>query len=167
VSATPETLYDAIQAQLANYPTRRGAMLPALHLTQEAYGWLSPEALIACSDAIGFSPAYCQSVASFYDMFHLEPVGEHLIEVCTNISCGLKGAQQVVEAFESELGIAAGETTDEFTLRAVECLGGCGWATIVAIDNRHRLHVQAEDVPRIVAELRGVDVGEDGDVVDA
>ena len=77
-------------------------------------------------------------------MFHLEPVGEHLIEVCTNISCGLKGAQQVVEAFESELGIAAGETTDEFTLRAVECLGGCGWATIVAIDNRHRLHVQAE-----------------------
>ena len=62
-ATTPETLYDDIQAQLANYPTRRGAMLPALHLTQEAYGWLSPEALIACGDAIGFSPAYCQSVA--------------------------------------------------------------------------------------------------------
>ena len=78
-------------------------------------------------------------------MFHLEPVGEHLVEVCTNISCGLNGAQQVVEAFESELGIAAGETTrTAITLRAVECLGGCGWATIVAVDNRHRLHVQAE-----------------------
>ena len=67
----------------------------------------------------------------------------------------------MVEAFESELGIAAGETTDEFTLRTVECLGGCGWATIVAIDNRHRLHVQADDVPRIVAELRGVELEEE------
>ena len=90
-------------------------------------------------------------------MFRLEPVGERVIEVCTNISCGLKGAQQVVEAFESELGLKAGETTDEFTLRAVECLGGCGWATIVAVNNRHRLNVQAGDVPRIVAELRGVE----------
>jgi NADH:ubiquinone oxidoreductase subunit E len=124
------------------------------------------------ADALDLTPAYCLSIATFYDMFHLEPIGEHLIEVCTNISCGLKGAQQVVEAFESELGIAAGETTDDFTLRAVECLGGCGWATIVAVDNRHRLHVQADDVPRIVAELRGVDSAgveaqEDGDVVDA
>ena len=100
-------------------------------------------------------------------MFRLEPVGEHVIEVCTNISCGLNGAQQVVEAFESELGIRAGETTDRrrFTLRTVECLGGCGWATIVAVNNRHRLHVQAEDVPGIVAELRGAGgEGADGSV---
>jgi NADH:ubiquinone oxidoreductase subunit E len=90
-------------------------------------------------------------------MFRLEPVGETVIEVCTNISCGLNGAQQVVEAFESELGLKAGDTTDEFTLRTVECLGGCGWATIVAVNNRHRLRVQAGDVPRIVAELRGVE----------
>ena len=71
----------------------------------------------------------------------------------------------MVEAFESELGIAAGETNEDFTLRTVECLGGCGWATIVAIDNRHRLHVQAGDVPGIVAELRGVELkeGDDGD----
>ena len=92
-------------------------------------------------------------------MFRLEPVGEHVIEVCTNISCGLKGAQQVVEAFESELGVAAGETNDEFTLRTVECLGGCGWATIVAVNNRHRLHVQADDVP---CDRRGVARGRPG-----
>jgi NADH-quinone oxidoreductase subunit E len=82
-------------------------------------------------------------------------VGEQVIEVCTNVSCGLKGAQRVVEAFERELGLRAGETTDEFTLRTVECIGGCGWATVVAVDNRHRLHVSADDVPAIVAELRG------------
>ena len=95
MSATPETLYDAVQAEIAKYPTRRGAMLPALHLTQEAYGWLSPEALTACSDAIGFSPAYCQAVASFYDMFFLEPVGTHVIDVCTNLACALRGAGEV------------------------------------------------------------------------
>ena len=100
MSVTPETLYDAVQAEIAKYPTRRGAMLPALHLTQEAYGWLSPEALTACSDAIGFSPAYCQAVASFYDMFFLEPVGTHVIDVCTNLACALRGAGEVLEAFE-------------------------------------------------------------------
>ena len=156
MSTTPETLYDAIQAQLPNYPTRRGAMLPALHLTQEAYGWLSPEALIACSDAIGFSPAYCQSVASFYDMFFLEPVGTHVIDVCTNLACALCGAGEVVEAFEQELGVRVGATTDDgaITLRKAECLGGCSWAPVVAVDERYREHVTPADVPQIVADAR-------------
>jgi NADH-quinone oxidoreductase E subunit len=156
VSTTPETLYDAIQAQLPNYPTRRGAMLPALHLTQEAYGWLSPEALIACSDAIGFSPAYCQSVASFYDMFFLVPVGAHVIDVCTNLACALCGAGEVVEAFEQELGVRVGETTGDgaITLRKAECLGGCSWAPVVAVDERYRERVSPADVPQIVADAR-------------
>ena len=95
------------------------------------------------------TPAYCLSIASFYDMFRLEPVGRVQVEVCTNVSCAVNGAQAVVEAFESELGIHTGETTEDgaFTLRAVECLGGCGWATVVAVNNRHRLHVKAADVP--------------------
>ena len=77
-------------------------------------------------------------------MFHLEPVGKHLVEVCTNLSCALVGAQRVVEAFEEELGVAPGETTDdgEVTFRAVECLGGCGYATVVAVDHRYRQHVE-------------------------
>jgi NADH-quinone oxidoreductase subunit E len=156
VSTTPETLYDDIQAQLGNYPTRRGAVLPALHLTQEAYGWLSPEALVACSDAIGFSPAYCQSVASFYDMFFLEPVGAHVIDVCTNLACALCGAGEVVEAFEQELGLRVGETTEDgaITLRKAECLGGCSWAPVVAVDERYRERVSRADVPQIVSDAR-------------
>ena len=132
-------------------------MLPGLRLAQEEHGWLSPEALREVADALDVTPAYCKAVASFYDMFHLEPVGEHLVEVCTNISCALVGAQQVLEAFEQELGIKAGETTDDgaVTLRALECAGGCGWGTVVAIDHRYREPVKPEDVPAIVEEVRG------------
>ena len=105
------------------------------------------------------TPAYCHSIASFYDQLRLEPVGRTIVEVCTNVSCALAGAQQVVEAFERELGIGAGTTSTDgaFTLGTVECLGGCGWATVVAIDNRHRLRVKAEDVPEIVEELKSGD----------
>jgi len=149
-------LADQIEEVAAQYPDRRSAVLPALRLAQERDGWLSPEALAEVGDALDCTPAYCLSVASFYDMFHLEPVGKHLVEVCTNVSCALSGAQQVLEAFESELGCRAGETTEdgEVTLRTIECLGGCGWATIVALDHRYRLHVSADGVPAIVEELR-------------
>ena len=140
------------------YPESRSAILPALRIAQERHGgWLPPEALEEVGEALGLSPADCQAVASFYDMFHLRPVGRHLVEVCTNICCALRGAQPVLEAFERELGVRPGETTEdgEFTLRAVECLGGCGWPTIVAVDHRYRQNVAAEDVAAIVQELRG------------
>jgi NADH-quinone oxidoreductase E subunit len=139
------------------YPESRSAVMPALRLAQEQHGgWLPPAALEEVSDALDLTPGYVKGVATFYDMFHLEPVGRRLIEVCTNICCGLRGAQDVLAAFESELGIAPGETTPDgaFTLRAVECIGGCGWPTVVAIDDRHRLNVSAADVPQILRELR-------------
>jgi NADH-quinone oxidoreductase subunit E len=150
-------LYDEIQELIALYPESRSAILPALRLAQERYGWLSPEAFREVADGLGETPAYCQAVASFYDMFHLEPVGRHLVEVCTNICCGLEGAQQVLEAFRDELGIGPGETTDDggITLRTVECLGGCGWPTVVALDHRYRQSVRAGDVAAIVEEIRG------------
>ena len=150
------TLFDAIQEVRKNYPEKRSAIIPALRLAQDAHGgWLPEEAFREVAEALGVTPAYCLSIASFYDMFHTEPVGRHVVEVCTNVSCALSGAQAVVEAFERELGIHVGETSedDSVTLRAVECLGGCGWATVVAVDNRHRLHVRAADVPGIVKEL--------------
>jgi NADH-quinone oxidoreductase E subunit len=152
------SLYQAIQAERAKYPEdSESATLPALRLAQDEYGWLSPDALREVADALEVTPAYCKAVASFYDQFHLAPIGEHLVEVCTNVSCAVVGAQQVVDAFESELGCRAGETSDDgkVTLRTVECLGGCGWATIVAVDHAYRTHVKAEDVPAIVEELRG------------
>jgi NADH-quinone oxidoreductase subunit E len=138
------------------YPETRSAILPALRLAQERYGWLSREAFEQVADALDLTPAYCMSVASFYDMFQLEPVGTHMVEVCTNICCGLVNAQAVLEAFEDELGISPGHTTSDgnVTLRAVECLGGCSTPTIVAVDHRYRQSVTPEDVPGIVAELR-------------
>jgi len=140
------------------YPDSLSAVMPALRIAQEQNGgWLSPDAIREVADALDLTPAYCLSIASFYDQYYLEPVGRTRVEVCTNVSCGLAGAQQVVEAFERELGVAAGATSEDgaFTLGTIECLGGCGWATVVAIDNRHRLRVQADDVPGIVEELRG------------
>ena len=149
-------LYNEIQEVASLYPIRRSAVIPALRLAQETHGWLSPEAFREVADALELTPAYCRSVASFYDMFHLEPVGAYVIEVCTNISCALTGAQTVLEAFEKELGITAGETSNDglFSLRTVECAGGCGWGTVVSINNRYRERVSAEDVPSIVTELR-------------
>jgi len=150
------TLYDQIQAVRKAYPQSRSAIIPALRLAQEAHGgWLPEAAFREVADALDVTPAYCLSIASFYDMFHTEPVGRRLVEVCTNVSCALSGAQGVVEAFERELGVHVGDTTEDggVTLRTVECLGGCGWATVVAVDNRHRLHVRAGDVAGIVKEL--------------
>jgi NADH-quinone oxidoreductase subunit E len=150
-------LLEAIREIAARYPESRSAVLPALRLAQEEHGgWLPPEAFREVAGALDLTPAYCESVASFYDMYHLAPVGKHLVEVCTNISCALVGAQQVLETFESELGCRAGETTEdgEVTLRTVECLGGCGWATVVAVDDHYRLHVKPEGVTSIVEELR-------------
>lgn len=150
------SLHDEIREVVRDYPEPRSAIIPALRLAQERHGgWLPEEALREVAETLEVTPAYCLSIASFYDMFHTEPVGRHLVEVCTNVSCAVSGAQQVVEALEGELGIHVGETTEDgnVTLRTVECLGGCGWATVVAVDNRHHLHVQAADAGRIVKEL--------------
>ena len=147
-----------VQKLRKRYPDPLSAVMPALRFAQEENGgWLSPDAIREVADALELTPAYCLSIASFYDQYYLEPVGRTRVEVCTNVSCGLAGAQQVVDAFERELGVNAGSTSQDgaFTLGTIECLGGCGWATVVAIDNRHRLRVKAEDVPGIVEELRG------------
>jgi NADH-quinone oxidoreductase E subunit len=144
----------------APYPERQSAILPALRLAQERHGgWLPPEALEEVAEAIGIAPAQVEAVASFYDMLHLAPVGKHMVEVCTNIPCALVGAQQVLDAFERELGVRPGETSEdgEFTLRAIECAGGCGRAVVVVVDEVYREPVRTEDVPAIVEELRRAD----------
>jgi NADH-quinone oxidoreductase subunit E len=152
-----DALYDAIQAERAKYPEgSNSAVLPALRLAQEEHGWLSADVMREVADALDVTPAYVASIATFYDQFHTVPIGDHLVEVCTNVSCALYGAQQVLESFEETLGCHAGETSSDgaVTLRTIECLGGCGWGTIVSIDHRYRTHVKPEDVPAIVEELR-------------
>jgi NADH-quinone oxidoreductase subunit E len=150
------SLYERIQAVRERFPEgARSATIPALRLAQEQYGWLPPEAIREVADGLGLTPAYCHAVASFYDMFRLEPVGAHLVEVCTNLSCALSGVQSVVDAFREELGVRPGRTTPDgaVTFRTVECLGGCGYPAVVAVDGRYRQHVTAADVPGIVGEL--------------
>jgi NADH:ubiquinone oxidoreductase subunit E len=97
-------LYDEIQEMRAIYPESRSAVMPALRAAQERYGWLTPEAFREVAEALDLTPAYCKGIATFYDMYHLAPVGRHTVEVCTNLSCALVGAQRVVEALEHELG---------------------------------------------------------------
>ena len=147
-----------VQKVAKQYPDSRSAVLPALRLAQEEHGWLSRAAIEEVAEALDLTPAYCLGVATFYDMFHLEPVGRHTVEVCTNLSCALAGAQRIVDAFEHELALHPGETSadGEITFRLVECLNRCGDAPLVAVDvNRYHHSVRPEDVPGIVGELRG------------
>ena len=153
---TPQT-YERIQELRAAYPRSRSAVMDALRLVQAEHGgWLPPEALREVADALDETPAYCHSIASFYDMYHLGPVGRHMVEVCTNLSCALTGAQAVLDAFADELGVQPGETTGdgEVTLRAIECAGGCGRAPVVVVDHVYHEPVRPDDVPGLVEELR-------------
>ena len=152
------SIVSEIQEMRAQYPESLSAVMPALQLAQERNGgWLPEQAFRDVADALELTPAYCLSIASFYDMFHLEPVGKHMVEVCTNLSCALAGAQAVLDAFADELGVRPGETTDdgEVTLRAIECAGGCGRAPVVVVDHRYYEPVRPGEVTQIVEELRG------------
>ena len=151
------SLQEEIREAAEPYPDPRSGVMSGLRLAQREYGgWLPPEALAEVAEALDLTPAHVQAVASFYDMYHLAPIGEHLVEVCTNVSCALVGARQVVEAFESELGIHPGETSDDgkVTLRTIECAGGCGYAPVVVVDHRYREPTKPEDVVCIAQELR-------------
>jgi NADH-quinone oxidoreductase subunit E len=150
--------YEQVQKLRKQYPQSRSAVLPALRLAQEEHsGWLPPEALREVADALDETPAYCLSIASFYDMLNLEPVGRHVVEVCTNLSCALAGAQSVLDAFANELDVQPGGTTEDgaVTLRAIECAGGCGRAPVVVIDEHYHEPFRVDDVPEIVERLRG------------
>jgi NADH-quinone oxidoreductase subunit E len=147
-----------VQRLRARYPDGRSAVMGALRLAQERHdGWLPPVALQEVAAAMDLTPAQVEAVATFYDMYNLEPVGRHLVEVCTNLSCALVGAKQVVDAFEEQLGIPPGETSDdgEVTFRLVECAGGCGYAPVVVVDHWYREPTRPEDVPALVEEMRG------------
>ena len=151
------TFYDRVQALKRKYPHKRSAVMDALRIAQEENGgWLSPETLREVADALDETPAYCHAIASFYDMYHLAPVGRHMVEVCTNLSCALAGAQAVLESFADELGVRPGETSGdgEVTLRAIECAGGCGRAPVVVIDHVYHEAVRPDDVSGLVEELR-------------
>jgi NADH-quinone oxidoreductase subunit E len=155
------SLVERIERVAERYPNRKSAIIPALRLAQEEFGWLPPEAFEAVAEGLETTPAFAQSVASFYDMFHLTPTGKHLIEVCTNVACALNGAGEVLGAFEEQLGLHPGETSEDgqFTLRTVECLGGCGTAPTVAVNHRYREYFEPAQVKPLLTELKATPEG--------
>src|SRR6266576_432940 len=118
---------DEVRVIAEQYPESRSAVMPALRIAQERHGgWLPPEALEEVADALGLTPAYCKGVATFYDMFHLAPIGRRLVEVCTNICCGLRGAQDVLAAFQLERarGLAPAAVIEELNAATLRGRGG-------------------------------------------
>jgi NADH-quinone oxidoreductase E subunit len=145
-----------IQQLKARYPHPNSALLPALALAQKEHGWLSPEVLEEVAEVMGLSPAQVGSVASFYTMFNRRPVGKYLVQVCTNVACSLLGAEHIVEHLKRKLGINVGETTPDglFTLLEVECLGSCGTAPVMQVNDTYYENLTAEKIDQILAELR-------------
>jgi NADH-quinone oxidoreductase E subunit len=146
---------------LGRYPNRRAALLPVLNLAQEIRGHLSQEAMERVAEVVGEPPATVRGVATFYTMYNKRPVGRHLIQVCTNVSCNLCGGHDVFRAFLEHTRTDAGGISDdgEFTVIEAECLGACGFPTAVQINNRYFENVEPEDVPDILTRLKahGVD----------
>lgn len=122
---------------LTRYPIKRAAIMPTLWLAQEEFGWLSPEVLEYVAKLLDLSPAFVASVASFYTMYYKRPVGRHHVQVCTNLSCVLRGADQIVDCLRERLGIEVGGTTPDgrFTLSEAECLGSCGTAPMMQVND--------------------------------
>jgi NADH-quinone oxidoreductase subunit E len=149
----PPELQERIETLMSRYPDRRSASIPALWAVQERYGWCSPEGIRQAAAVMRFTPAYLESVASFYDLLHLEPVGTHRIEVCTNISCWMRGGDELLDAFKAA---AAGE--DDFFVTGFECLGACDIAPMAAIDQRYYGPLEAAEAGTAIAQLQA---GED------
>lgn len=149
---------------LTRYPNKQAALLPTLGLAEEIRGHVSPETMDRVAELLDLSPAFVRGVTTFYTMYNRAPVGRYLIQVCTNVSCNLCGADDVLDAFLDETGTETGEISDDdlFTTIEVECLAGCGFPTCVQINSRYYENVTADDVPRILDRLRErADAGED------
>lgn len=138
------------------YPMAQAACMPVLHMAQEAFGYLSDEVLALVSDTLGLPHAHVYGVATFYTMYHKKPVGKHVLMMCTNVSCMLRGGVETLRALESHLGIQAGQTTadGEFTILEEECLAACANAPALVCGETYFLDIAPEQVPHILAECR-------------
>lgn len=140
---------------LTHYPPDRksAAMLPALRLLQSMKGWLPPAGLSLVAERLGVSKERAYEVATFYVMFHTEKPGKYVIDVCTNLSCSLWGAERLLSHLEQKLGLKAGESNERFTLRETECLASCGTAPCLQINEDHHESLSTAKVDEILARL--------------
>lgn len=138
------------------YPEARAALLPALSLAQEIRGHVSPETMDRVAEILELPTAYVRGVATFYTMYNKRPVGRFLVQVCTNISCSLCGADDVYRAFLDATGTEPGETSadGEFTVMEVECLAACGFPTAIQVNSRYYENVTPDDVPALIERLK-------------
>jgi|ERR1039458_2842306 NADH:ubiquinone oxidoreductase subunit E len=148
-TSVPEELRRQIEAHMALYPDARSAALPALAAAQRVHGWCSPEAIEQVACVMRTTPAELDAVATFYDMLETEPVGKHSVYVCTNISCSLRGADELYAAIRE----AAGDDA-ELNVRAFECLGACDIAPMASVDGVYVGPLSVADVPQLLDDVR-------------
>jgi NADH-quinone oxidoreductase subunit E len=165
----PRSLAQEIRRAMKRYPQKRSAAIPALWAVQRRYGWCTPEGIEQAATVMGVTPGYLESVASFYDLFRLEPEGEHQVLVCTNISCWLRGADDLLQAFKDAAadrvakptapkpgtpGREAEEVPVDVFVRGFECLGACDLAPMASIDERYYGPLGEGDAEAAVEQLR-------------
>jgi NADH-quinone oxidoreductase E subunit len=152
---SPERLAEVRRLQ-GLYPDRRGALLPVLHMAQDAFGYISLEVEEYVGGLFGLSAAHVHEVVTFYTLFFQQPRGRHVLAVCHNLSCHLAGAPEILAHVKGRLGIAPGETTEDgrITFQSVECLCACEAAPMAQVDDRYELNLTPDKIDRILEGLR-------------
>ena len=157
MSALSSHVLEEIKELPAKYPQPRSAVMPALDLAQEELGHLTPEAMSEVAAALELDPGYVEGVATFYSLFHLAPIGKHRFYVCTNLSCALRGADEIVDRVKKEIGVGSSDQVSSdglFSYEEVECLGACEYAPMMRLDHRYYYDLTPEKVDALVAEKR-------------
>ena len=144
-----------LEAVLSRYPDKEAAILPALYLAQREFGYLSDDAIVVVADLLGFTPARIEGVATFYTMYNRKPVGKYHLQICRNLSCSLLGAEHLIEHVSKKLGIRPGKTTPDgkFTLSEVECLGSCGTAPVLQLNDDYHEDLTEEKIDALLDRL--------------
>jgi NADH-quinone oxidoreductase subunit E len=143
----PAELRERIEELMSRYPDRRSASIPALWAVQQRYGWCTPDGIRQAAAVMRVTPAYLESVASFYDLLHTEPVGTHEVAVCTNISCWMRGGDELLDAFRT----AAAD--EDVHVTGFECLGACDIAPMASIDRRYFGPLEPADARAAIEQL--------------
>ena len=154
--AFPPEAREKFQWILSRYPTRMAALLPTLHLAQEVWEWISPEVVLYVAEELELSPAYVFGVVTFYNMYNQKPVGKNFLQVCTNLSCMVRNAYDIYDHLHEKLGVAPGEITSDgrFSFTEVECLGSCGTAPVVQINNDYHEQMTVAKLDELLDRLK-------------
>lgn len=152
----PSVSLEPLKAVLAKHEYEEGALIPVLQETQEVYGYLPREAVMAIAKQLRLSPAQVYAVATFYAQFYITPRGRHIVRCCEGTACHVRGSEQIITVLEKELGVEAGETTPdlEFTLETVACIGACGLAPTIVVDEETYGKMTIDKVRKLVKSLK-------------